>query len=321
MPLDQKIVTVGIDMGGTKIAACPFVNGQLVKDQELREPTPQNDAEAILQTMTNMIEELKKTNDIKAVGISTAGIVSNDGVMIGGCGNIKGWKGTKVKAELEKRLGITVEVENDANCAALAEATVGCAKNYDPVLLVIVGTGIGGGIIWGNKVWRGANYAGGEIGHIKLTDKKARRCTCGDWDCWEAYASGTGLQNTSHLFFADPEMDNYKLMDLHHKGDQTAIDVINQWHDYLALGMASVINTLDPEAVVVSGGMAQFINYTKLNKKVRDRVVDALKDKINILEGSMGNDSGMVGAACLANFAAQKNGMVRVDLFRKSILS
>lgn len=293
-------------MGGTKIAACPFVNGELLKDQEIREATPQNDSEAILQTMASMVEKLKSQHDIKAVGISTAGIVSNDGTMIGGCGNIKGWKGTKVKSELESRLGLPVEVENDANCAALAEATVGCAKEFNPVLLVIVGTGIGGGIVWGDKVWRGANYAGGEIGHIKLNDKQARRCTCGDWDCWESYASGTGLQNTAHLYFADPTMDNYKLMDLHHKGDETAIEVMNTWHHYLALGMASVINTLDPEAVVVSGGMAQFINYTKLNKKVRDKAVDALKDKINILEGELGNDSGMVGAACLANFAAQQ---------------
>lgn len=310
MVLKKEITTIGIDMGGTKIAACPFSNGTLIKTHEIREATPQNNAEAILQTMETMVNKIKETHDVKAVGISTAGIVSDNGTMIGGCGNIKGWKGTKVKIELEKRLGISVEVENDANCAALAEATVGCAKNFDPVLLVIVGTGIGGGIVWGDKVWRGAHFAGGEIGHIKLADKHARRCTCGDWDCWESYASGTGLQNTAHLFFADPEMDNYKLMDLHHKGDETAIQVVNTWHDYLALGMSSVINTLDPEAVVVSGGMAQFINYAKLNKKVRDRVVDALKDHINILEGSLGNDSGMIGAACLANFAAQKTGMV-----------
>ena len=293
-------------MGGTKIAACPFVNGELLKSEEIREATPQNDPEAILQTMATMVESLKAKHDVKAVGVSTAGIVSNEGTMIGACGNIKGWKGTKGKSELEKRLGMVVEVENDANCAALAEATAGCAKDFDPVLLVIVGTGIGGGLVWGDKIWRGANYAGGEIGHIKLNDKQARRCNCGDWDCWESYASGVGLQNTAHLYFADPSMDNYKLMDLHRKGDETAIEVLNTWHNYLALGMASVINTLDPEAVVVSGGMAQFINYTKLNKKVRDKVVDALKDKINILEGELGNDSGMVGAACLANIAAQK---------------
>ena len=100
-------------------------------------------------------------------------------------------------------------------------------------------------------------------------------------------------------------MDNYKLMDLHNKGDETALEVINSWHEYLALGMASVINTLDPEAIVVSGGMAQFINYPKLNKKTRDKVIDGAKDHVNILEGILGNDSGMVGAACLANLEVQ----------------
>jgi glucokinase len=101
-------------------------------------------------------------------------------------------------------------------------------------------------------------------------------------------------------------MNNYKLMELYQKGDEIAIEVINTWHEYLALGMAGVINTLDPEAVVVSGGMAQFIDYPNLNKRVRDKVVDALKEYVNIIEGVLGNDSGMIGAACLANFLAQE---------------
>jgi glucokinase len=182
---------------------------------------------------------------------------------------------------------------------------VGGAADFDPVLLVIVGTGIGGGIVFNNKIWRGKHFAGGEIGHIKVSDKHNRRCTCGAWDCWEAYASGTGLENTAHLFFADTTIDNYKLMELHQKGNETAHEVLNNWHDYLAIGMASVINTLDPEAVVVSGGMAQFINYPKLNKKTRDKVIDGVKDYVNIIEGVLGNDSGMIGAACLANLEVQ----------------
>jgi len=306
MAMKENTVTVGIDMGGTKIAAAPFKDEKLLLNELIKEPTPQNNAEEILTLMSDMVNKIREKHTVEAVGISTAGIVNNTGEMIGGCGNIKGWKGTKVKKELEAKLGIPVVVENDANCAALAEYMVGCARNFDPVLLVIVGTGIGGGIVFNNTIWRGAHFAGGEIGHIKLSDKKARRCTCGAWDCWEAYASGSGLENTAHLFFADLSMDNYKLMELHKKGDDTAIEVINNWHDYLAEGMSSVINTLDPEAVVISGGMAQFINYAKLNKKTRNGVVDALKDHVNILEGVLGNDSGMIGAACLANLELGK---------------
>lgn len=301
MEFNKNICTIGIDMGGTKIAAAPFTGGKLIENEMLKEATPQNDAQAVLQTMCDMINKIKSKHDVKAVGISTAGVVSDKGEMIGGCGNIKGWKGTKVKKELEAMVGLPVVVENDANCAALAEYTVGCAANYDPVLLVIVGTGIGGGIVSHNQIWRGANFAGGEIGHIKLSDRKARHCTCGAWDCWESYASGTGLQNTAHLYFADPTMDNYKLIDLYKRGNETAAEVMNTWHDYLALGMSSVINVLDPAAVVVSGGMAKFIDYAKLNKKVRDKVVDAIKEKVNIMEGVLGNDSGMIGGACLAN--------------------
>lgn len=305
MTLNDNLLTIGVDIGGTKIAAAPFVKSKLLTDSILKEATPQNDAQAILDTVIDMVNKIKKNHQVHALGISTAGVVDNHGTMIGSCGNVKGWKGTKVKQELEKILEIPVIVENDANCAAYAEYMVGSAKNYDPVLLVIVGTGIGGGLVFNNEIWRGAHYAGGEIGHIKIVDKKTRHCTCGAWDCWEAYASGKGLQNTAHLFFADPNMDNYKLMELHHKGDETAIEVLSTWHEYLALGLSTVINTIDPAAVVVSGGMAKFINYAKLNKKVRDKVVDSIKEHINILEGIFGNDSGMIGAACLANIKAQ----------------
>jgi glucokinase len=267
----------------------------------LKEPTPQTGSADILATITKMVKAIQKNHDVKAVGVSTAGMVNDRGEMVGGCGNIQGWKDTKVQKDLEALTGLPVVVENDANCAAFAEYTVGSAENYNPVLLVIVGTGIGGGLVWDNRIWRGAHFGGGEIGHIKLSANKHRRCTCGGWDCWEAYASGTGLQNTARLYFTDPDFDNYKLMNEYHKGNPIALDVINRWHEYLAQGMSSVINSLDPEAVVVSGGMAQFINYADLDKKVRAKVVDGLKDHIKIIEGTLGNDSGMIGGACLAN--------------------
>lgn len=303
MTIKNEICTIGIDMGGTKVAAAPFENKKLILDEMLKEPTPQTGSDDILALMTKMVKEIQEKRKIDAIGISTAGMVNDKGEMIGGCGNIKGWKGAKVKKELEALTGLPVVVENDANCAAFAEYSVGCAEEFNPVLLVIVGTGIGGGLVWDNRIWRGANFGGGELGHIKISCDHARKCTCGAWDCWESYASGTGLQTTARLYFADPEIDNYKLMEKFKNGDVTAIDTISAWHEYLAVGMSSVINALDPEAVVVSGGMAQFINYPKLNKKVRDKVVDGLKDHIRILEGVLGNDSGMIGAACLANLA------------------
>ncbi len=301
MALNPDIVTIGIDMGGTKIAAAPFLNRKLLVSEMLREATPQTGSEDILQTISSMVKSLEAKFPVKAIGVSTAGMVNDKGEMIGGCGNIHDWKGTRVKKDLEALNHIPVVVENDANCAAFAEYMVGSAEDYDPILLVIVGTGIGGGLVWNNRIWRGAHFGGGEIGHIKLSANKHRKCTCGGWDCWEAYASGSGLQNTARLYFTDPDYNNYQLIEAFKQGNEVAIEVINRWHEYLAQGMSSVINTLDPEAVVVSGGMAKFINYPELNKKVRNKVVDGLKAHIKIIEGTLGNDSGMIGAACLAN--------------------
>jgi len=311
MTLKQEMITIGVDMGGTKIAVAPFQNGKLIEAALLKEPTPQTGSEDILATISGMIKKIQADYNVEAIGVSTAGMVNAEGEMIGGCGNIKGWLGTKVKQELEARTGLPTKVENDANCAAFGEYKVGCASEYDPVLLVILGTGLGGGLVFNNTIWTGAHYGGGEIGHIKISGDKDRRCTCGAWDCWEAYASGTGLEHTARTFMADPSMDNYKLMEKFNAGDDQAIEVITQWHEHIALGMSSVLNALDPEAIVVSGGMAKFVNYPKLNKKVRDKVLDGMKDHIKIIEGVLGNDSGMIGAACLANLEFQGNGSLQ----------
>ncbi len=303
MSLDKSITTVGIDMGGTKIAVGPFKNGKIIEADILKEPTPKTSSEDILDTMAGMVNKLKELHDVKAVGISTAGVVSDEGNIVGSVGNIPCWKDAKAKSGLESRVNLPVVVANDANCAAFGEYMTGCASDYNPVLLVILGTGVGGGIVWNDKIWDGAHFAGGEIGHMKISIDKTRACTCGGWDCWEAYASGTGLQNTARQMMADPDMDNYKLMEAFNQGNTKAIEVMDTWHDYIALGMSNMINIFDPGCVVVSGGMAQFVDYPKLNKKVRDRVVDAVKDKFKIIEGTLGNDSGMVGAASLANLA------------------
>jgi glucokinase len=304
MQLDKDLTTIGIDMGGTKIAVGIFRNEELLEDEILVEATPQTGADDILAEITNMVNKLKDRHPVTAIGMSTAGMVNDKGEMIGACGNIKYWKGTKVKKELEARTQLPTAVENDANCAAFGEYMVGCARDYDPVLLVILGTGIGGGFVWDHRIMRGAHFGGGEIGHIKVSDSKTHKCTCGAWDCWEAYGSGTGLENIARLSFADPRMDNYKLVELHKKGDENAIQVFGTWHEYLALGMSSMINTFDPDAVVVSGGMAKFVNYSELNRLTKEKVVDGLKNYVNIIEGILGNNSGMIGAACLANILA-----------------
>lgn len=314
MELQEDICTVGIDMGGTKIAAAPFINGELISSDLLKEPTPQTSSEDILNIMASMVEKLKAKHEISAIGISTAGAVNSKGEISGGCGNIPVWRGTKAKAELEKRVGLPVTVENDANCSAFAEYKAGAARGYDPILLVIVGTGIGGGIVYDDKIWQGANFFGGEIGHIKISDQGETPCTCGAIDCWEAFASGPAVEKLAKKTFLEDipaltglgissidELNNKKLMEFANAGNETAKKVMDIWHKYLALGMSSVINVFDPACVVTSGGMAQFINYEKLNELVKEQLVDALKPHVNIRPGAFANNSGMIGAAVLAN--------------------
>ncbi len=299
--LNHKITTVGIDIGGTKIAAAPLVGHELDDSVLIKKDTPQNNPELVLQMMLDMVQELKAKFEIEAVGVSTAGVVDDYGTMLGSCGNIQGWKSTPVKSSLEASLGLPVIVENDANCAAFAEYKLGAAKASEPLLLVIVGTGIGGGLVYKNQIWRGANFAGVEIGHMKITDdKQAFLCTCGALGCWEAYASGTGLKNIARKIFADEKIDSHQVLDLYQRGDAKAVEVFESWHYYLALGMNSIIHCFDPQAIVVSGGMAKFIDYKKLNQDTDMQMIDAIKGKVNISEGKLGNHSGIIGAALLA---------------------
>jgi glucokinase len=301
MLINDDVTTVGIDLGGTKLAAAPMKGSIFVESEIIKEATPSGTSEDIIDTMCKMVKKIQETHGIAAVGVSTAGMVNEKGEMIGSCGNIPSWKGTKVKKELEAKLSLPVIVENDANCSAYGEYAIGSGKDFKSMIMVTLGTGIGGGIIINDQIWRGAHFGGGEIGHLKLHSNRTRRCTCGSWDCWEAYASGTGLNNTARTYLADPNINNYSLMDKYNHGDADAIEVISVWHDHVAQGIASLINSFDPEAVVIGGGLAQFINYPNLNKKLKARVVDALKPYINVIEGKLANNSGMVGAACLAN--------------------
>ena len=298
-----KKVIMGVDIGGTKIAYALVSSGRLVTPVYTVK-TPKG--EKILNVVGEVYEKFSKKYLISGIGISTAGMVSDDGRIVGSTGNIPGWQGTKVKEVLQKKYRLPVVVENDANAAAYAEYQVGSAKGANPLLMITLGTGVGGGVVVNGKLVRGAHYAGGEIGHIKLSYTKQRLCTCTRYDCLEAYASGNGLLALIKHYFPDKykkmsTRDLFKLAKSKNKSNILAVRAVEDWHFYIALGICNLFQLIDPENIVLSGGLSSEINIGYLINQTKKQLLPALSRSIKIEKSVLNNDAGLLGAALLAS--------------------
>lgn len=300
-----KKMIMGVDIGGTKIAFVLVSSGRLMTPV-YQAKTPKG--EKILSVVGEYYEKFSKKYLISGIGISTAGMVSDSGQIVGSTGNISGWQNTKVKEILQKKYRLPVVVENDANSAAYAEYQIGSAKGANPLLMITLGTGVGGGVVVNGRLIRGSHYAGGEIGHIKLSYTKQRYCTCTRYDCFEAYASGNGLLALIRHYFPDKAKkmttrDLFKLAN--RKGGVTppllAIRAVEDWHFYIALGICNLFQVIDPQKIVLSGGLSDEVDIKYLTIKTRELLLPALKNKVHIEKSRLGNDAGLLGAALLAS--------------------
>ncbi len=265
--MKNKNLTLGIDIGGTKMLFACVEQGQ-IKGEILSYPTPDTSG-AILECI---LEGIENFYPVKSIAIATAGTVNLENSKVtGSTGNLPGgYIGLELGKTLRERFKVPVLIENDANAAAYAEFRAGNAKNHGNTITITLGTGIGGGIIVEGKILKGTTGAAAEVGHIPITPEKKRKCTCGNWDCWEAYASGTAYHK-------------YKDHDM--------------WEEYVSMGLAALINIFEPESIILSGGMARIADYELLDKKVKNRVVMA---RTKILPAKFENYAGLIGAALLA---------------------
>ncbi|MCA9840792.1 MAG: ROK family protein [Cyanobacteria bacterium HKST-UBA03] len=305
--LPDTASAVGVDIGGTKIVA-GCVNAKTGLGEVLRRPTPKNPTEFI-DTLAELINASKTGEPAaQAVGIATAGMVNHKtGEIIGSTGNLPAAKTAgKLKALLEDRVQLPVHVENDANAAAYGEAKLGSAQGYDNVLMITLGTGVGAGIIMNGQLLRGSHFAGAEAGHIFVSLSPHRQGTCGKFDTWEAYASGPGLAQTAleyldkdrekHTVLTSP-VGTHELVEAWAKGDELALDLKDVWLDHVGIGLASLLNVLDPDITVIGGGMGPFVDYDVLNRHMQPRLMYKTP---KIVPAQLGNKAGMIGAASFA---------------------
>jgi glucokinase len=257
---------VGIDVGGTKAQGVVLdTDGSVMDAAERPTPRGQGSLETLIDTLAELAGELGHDGP---VGVGVPGLVTHDGVLRA-APNLDGVAEFAIGAELSARLGVRVVVDSDATCAALAEWRLGAGRGTTDMVLVTLGTGIGGGLVSNGMLQRGANGFAGEFGHM-LVDPDGPPCPCGRRGCWERYASGSGLAMLARTAavggrlravvrtVGEPDLVRGEdVQDAARAGDEEALTVIDEFGRWVATGLVNLTNAVDPELFVLGGGLAR----------------------------------------------------------------
>ena len=296
---------LAIDVGGTKLiyAVINEKGGFLTEVKKTATPKNMNELKALFEKIISEYE-----NDIDMTAFATAGAVNIDNTMVeSSTPNMPYGYNSLDFASLSKK---PVYVENDANAAAWAEYKTGAAIGENNNITITIGTGVGGGFIIDGKLLRGKSGRGGEVGSMKINGR-GRICTCHRKDCWESYASGTGLKKTAEEIAASDEIFNksifknkkpqeittYDIIEGVNKGDEYSKKVFDIWQHDLIVGLINITNIFDTESIIISGGLGKFINTGEIENAVNSEIVVS---PVRVKLASAGNYSGMIGAALLA---------------------
>ena len=308
---------IGIDLGGTNIAAGLVSEDGKILCQASTPTLNKREAIEIVKDMAMLIEKIAKdygiaVSDIKGVGVGSPGSVDYDNGVVVYANNLK-MDMFPLAAELKKLTGLPVSIDNDANCAALGEYVVYEDKVKD-FILVTLGTGVGGGIILNRKMLHGFNGAGGEVGHMVI-ETNGEECTCGRKGCWESYASVTALisqtkkameKNPDSLMheFAKKEgaVTGRTSFDAAKAGDKAAQEVVSQYAIYVAEGITNLENIFQPEMICIGGGISREGEYLvgPIREFVKKYGYNRNMERTEIVTAKLFNDAGIIGAAMLA---------------------
>lgn len=318
--MTDKNIFAGIDIGGTNIKFGLFDETGKILHKESRPTMADKGAQPLLHLVTNIAERLlfyaaEEEYDIRYLGVGTPGAVNfKTGQVIGACPNIKGWQGVELGKVLKERLNIPIFVDNDVNAMALAETKFGIAKSANSVVCCTIGTGVGGAIIINGKLWRGANYTAGELGHMSIKfDSEIEHS--GMFGSIEGYCASKAIigrlkkllkKEMTPVFekILEGDLNNLnirKLFTALKQEDDVARQVVDETAHYLGVGLAGVVNLLNPESVVIGGGITEggggFVEAVA--KEIKKYAFDSAIENIRIVRASLGNDAGFIGAGLL----------------------
>jgi glucokinase len=302
---------VGVDVGGTKIAAgVVSPEGWLLN--EVTYPTA-DARERLLSIIAEAITEVQRGYEVGGVCLAVPGFILARENKVLSAANLEAIEGIPLKEELGGRTGLPVTVENDANAAAWGEFRFGVGEDVDDLVFVTLGTGVGGGVISHGVLLRGARDMGGELGHITV-QPAGPRCGCGNHGCLEALASGTAIARRAREV-ADQRPDSAlgklamertplgeDVLDLARKGDEAALEVLREAGIWLGIGFATFVNLFDPEVIAIGGGLSEAgdLVLEPARRELQLRSTSPSRDLVEIRKATLGARSGMLGAAALA---------------------
>lgn len=294
---------MGIDIGGTSVKAGIIDrDGQVIYKTLVHTP-PLDSGLAFTDNIWATAEKVKQVADEKGlvlsgIGVSSAGqIDSQSGEVIGACGNIDNWIGTKLKATLEEMFGLPTVAANDANCALLAECWLGNGAGHQHVVAYTIGTGIGGGILVDGKLLGGKRGIAGEIGHM-IIHTNGELCSCGNHGCFEKYGSMRNFVRHVENQTEQTGLNGKLIFSRAEQGDEAFQRYIDEFLDLHADAITGFVHLFNPEAVIIGGGIsAQGENVMKpLREKVLKRIMPAFAEGLILTTAKLSNDAGMIGA-------------------------
>ena len=320
---DNKTWLIGVDLGGTNTrVGMVSSTGRML--HRLMLPTRvdlglQEVIERIIKAIRKVINQTTvRENNIKGVGIGSPGIIDIKSGVIISSPNFHKWEQVPLKHIIEEKLSIPTFMDNDANAFAFGEKWVGVGKEVQSLVCLTLGTGVGGGIILDGRIWHGADGMAAEIGHMTLVPD-GLLCNCGNHGCLESYASASSIvrrtceaiqsgKSTIALDYAKGDLENitsHLVYQAALKGDELAVQIMHETATFLGVGIANLINLLNPEMIVVGGGLSNAwdLIYPVAIREVHKRAFSVTARRAPIVRASLGDNAGIIGAAGIAYFS------------------
>ena len=293
---------IAIDFGGTNIRGAIIDEKGKIHLSRVVSTEANKGKNKVLSNIVEVISLLKEEfkQGITGIGISMPGFIDDSGTVVFGGGTLKFLKGVKLKRLIEKKADLPVLIDNDANCFALAEAVFGAGKKHRIVLGVIWGTGVGGGIVVDKKIYHGSFGGAGEFGHMVMEpDAKGPRCGCGQSGCLEMMSSG---KNISRRYAeSDGRIKDANPRQIFDSKEAIAKNVISSAIHYLGVGLANLVNVLNPDIIVLGGGVSNLPSraYRMLRAEVKRYALPSHTRRLKIVRHGISDDAGLYGAAAL----------------------
>lgn len=317
----QKLA-IGIDIGGTSVKAGVVDEDGLVLESISRQ-TPSTSPIEVENTIAGIVQDLRSRHYVYAVGIGAAGFVDVTRATVLFAPHLA-WRNEPLRDAINRRVGLSAVIENDANCAAWAESRFGAAQNEPDLVCVTLGTGIGGGLIIDGQVQRGRHGLAGEFGHMQVVSG-GHCCECGNQGCWEQYASANALVREARRALASEDPRAKPLLDLAGgapasvtgilvsqaalAGDPLCLGLLTAMGEWLGVGIANLVAALDPGTVVVGGGVADAgeLLIGPARSVFRSTLTGrGFRPEARIVGAHLGNQAGLIGAADLARIARRR---------------